>query len=42
MKKQFINQEEELRSKIRMLEITLAEKEALESVLRDKGEKGTG
>jgi hypothetical protein len=42
MKKQFINQEEELKSRIRMLEIILAEKEAMESVLKEKGDKGTG
>lgn len=42
MKKQFLNQEEEMKSKIRILEITLAEKEALEGVLRDKGDKNTG
>jgi hypothetical protein len=34
VKKQYLNQEEEYKAKIRVLEISLAEKNALESILK--------
>jgi hypothetical protein len=36
IKKKYLNQEEEYKAKIRVLQISLAEKNALESVLKEK------